>query len=188
MTNGVSKRIEKVKHAANNNPASTKKGRTMNPLTQFKKIPVLRLRIARNLVALIALIVVPAAEAVFFPLSLQPGGPLQAGRQYVFGVSDATMGGGTAVMLQAVVRGRLELKETLTVPSGSSVDLGFTIPSRASQVILVLDPVFPGFQSEVESDVGVVVLDQNGGTIIPPFTFRDFTHHPHIEIVYEVAP
>ena len=98
------------------------------------------------------------------------------------------MGGGTVVMLQAVVRGRLELEETLTVPSGSSVDLVFTIPSRTSQVILVLDPVFPGFQSEVESDVGVVVLDHNGGTVIPPFTFGDFTHHTHIEIVYEVAP
>ena len=61
-------------------------------------------------------------------------------------------------------------------------------PSRASQVILALNPFFPGFQSEVESDVMVVVLDQNGGTVIPPFTFRDFTHHPHIEIVYEVAP
>jgi hypothetical protein len=160
----------------------------MNPLTQFEKILVMRLRIAEALLALIALIVVPAAEAVFFPFSLQPGGPLEAGRQYTFRIGDATMGGGTAVTLQAVVRGRLELEETLTVPSGSSSDLVFTIPSRASQVILLLDPFFPGFQSEVESDVTVVVLDQNGGTVISPFTFRDFTHHPHIEIGYEVAP
>jgi hypothetical protein len=150
----------------------------VNLLTQFKKISTPLLRIAPALVALTALTIVSAAEAVFFPLSLQPGGPLQAGRQYVFRVSDATMGGGTAVMLQAVVRGRLELEETLIVPSGSNVDLVFTIPSRASQVILILDPVFPGFQSEVESDVGVVVLDQNGATIIPPFTFRNFYASP----------
>ena len=35
----------------NNNPASTKKGKTMNPLTQFKKIPILPLLIALSLVA-----------------------------------------------------------------------------------------------------------------------------------------
>src|SRR5438128_7824259 len=43
----------------NNNPASTKKGTTMNPLTQFKKILIPQLLIAPALVALTALIVVP---------------------------------------------------------------------------------------------------------------------------------
>src|SRR5438034_1803631 len=43
-----------------NNPASTKKGTTMNPLTQFKKISVPPLLIAQALVALTALMVVPA--------------------------------------------------------------------------------------------------------------------------------
>src|SRR5205809_2997979 len=43
----------------NNNPASTKKGTTMNPLTQFKKISVPPLLIAAALVALTALILVP---------------------------------------------------------------------------------------------------------------------------------
>ena len=98
---------------------------------------------------------VPAAEAVFFPLSLQPGGPLQAGLPYSFRISPATVVGDTAVMLQAVVRGRLELDATAMVAAGNVVD---------------------------------VVLDQIGNTVIALFTFRDFTDHPHIEIVYEVAP
>ena len=49
-------------------------------------------------------------------------------------------------------------------------------------MILVLDPVLPGGQ------VTVTVLDQNGATVIPPITFNDSTDHPHIEVVYEVAP
>ena len=122
----------------------------------------------------------PPAEAIFIPLSLQPGGPLHTGVSYTFRLGDAA--GGTAVMLQAVVRGRLELEETLAVPSGSGVDLVSPIPSRASRVILVLDPVLPGGQ------VTVTVLDQNGATVIPPITFNDSTDHPHIEVVYEVAP
>jgi len=125
----------------------------------------------------------PAAEAVFIPLSLQPGGPLHAGVPYTFRVGDAA--NGTAGMLQAVVRGRLELEDTLTVPSGSLVDLVFTIPSRASRVILVLDLV------EEHGEVTVTVLDQIGNTVIPPRTssFSMSTDSdPHVELVYEVAP
>lgn len=87
-------------------------------------------------------------------------------------------------MLQAGVRNRLELEETVTVPPGSSVDLAFTIPSRASRVILVLDPVLVGGQ------VIVTVRDQNDNTVIPPRTFTSPTDEldPHIEVVYEVAP
>jgi hypothetical protein len=122
----------------------------------------------------------PAAEAVFIPLSEQPGGPLQAGVPYTFRIGDAA--GGTAVMLQAVVRNRLELEETVTVPPGSSVDLAFTIPSRATRVILALDLVLSG-------EVTVTVLDQNGATVIPPRTFSFSTDpDPHLEVVYEVAP
>ena len=116
----------------------------------------------------------PPAEAVLILSSLQ------AGVSYTFRVGDAA--GGTAVMLQAVVRNRLELEETATVSAGSSIDLVFAIPSRDSRVILVLDPVLPGGQ------VTVTVLDQNGATVIPPITFNDSTDHPHIEVVYEVAP
>ena len=122
----------------------------------------------------------PPAEAIFIPLSLQPGGPLHTGVSYTFRLGDAA--GGTAVMLQAVVRNRLELEETATVSAGSSIDLVFAIPSRDSRVILVLDPVLPGGQ------VTVTVFDQNGATVIPPMTFNDFTDHPHIELVYDVAP
>ena len=126
-----------------------------------------------------AMLKTPIAEAVFIPLSLQPGGPLHAGVPYIFRVGDAA--NGTAVMLQAVVRNRLELEETVTVPSGSSVDLAFTIPSRASRVILVLDLVLNG-------EVIVTVLDQNGNTVIPPRTFSFSTvPDPHLEVVYEVA-
>ena len=127
-----------------------------------------------------AMLKTPIAEAVFIPLSLQPGGPLHTGVSYTFRLGDAA--GGTAVMLQAVVRNRLELEETVTVPSGSSVDLAFTIPSRASRVILVLDLVLNG-------EVIVTVLDQNGATVIPPRTFSFSTDpDPHLEVVYEVAP
>jgi hypothetical protein len=133
-----------------------------------------------TLMLLVAALNTPVVEAVFIPLSLQPGGPLRAGVPYVFRIGDAA--GGTAVMLQAVVRNRLELEETVTVPPGSSVDLTFTIPSRASQVILVLDLVLNG-------EVIVTVLDQNGATLIPPRTFSFSTDpDPHLEVVYEVAP
>jgi hypothetical protein len=134
-----------------------------------------------TLALLIAAVVdVPVAQAIFIPLSEQPGGPLQAGVPYIFRVGDAA--GGTAVMLQAVVRSRLELEETVTVPTGSSVELAFTIPSRASRVILVLDLVLNG-------EVTVTVLDQNGNTVIPLRTFSFSTDpDPHLEVVYEVAP
>ena len=145
--------------------------------SQLKKIRTIK---KLTLALLIAVLNVPAAEAIFIPLSEQPGGPLQAGVPYIFRVGDAA--GGTAVMLQAVVRNRLELEETVTVPAGSSVELAFTIPSRASRVILVLDLVLNG-------EVTVTVLDLNGNTVIPPRTFSFSTDpDPHLEVVYEVAP
>jgi hypothetical protein len=91
---------------------------------------------------------------------------------------------GTAVMLQAVIRNRSELQETVAVPSGQLVDLAFTIPSRANRVILVLDLV------EEHGEVTVTVLDQIGKTVIPPRTFSlsvSTDPDPHVEIVYDVA-
>jgi hypothetical protein len=88
-------------------------------------------------------------------------------------------------MLQAVVRGRLELGDTLAVPAGSAVDRVFMIPSRASRVILVLDLI------EEHGEVTVTVLDQMGNTVIPPRTFSfsaSTDPDPHVEVVYEVAP
>jgi hypothetical protein len=142
--------------------------------SQLEKIRTIKKLTLALLIA--AVFNVPVAEAIFIPLSEQPGGPLQGGVPYIFRIGDAA--NGTAVMLQAVVRSRLELEDTLTVSSGDLVDLGFTIPSRASRVIFVLN-----------REVTVAVLDQNGATLIPPRTFSFSTDpDPHLEVVYEIAP
>jgi hypothetical protein len=99
---------------------------------------------------------VPAAEAILIPL---PGGGLQSGVPYTFRISASVTD--IAVMLQAVVRNRLELEETATAPAGSSIDLPFTIPSRASQVILVLDPAMIGTDPQFFGDVTLTILDKN---------------------------
>ena len=126
-----------------------------------------------------AVINVPAAEAILVPL---PEGGLQSGVPYVFRISANTSD--VAVTLQAVVRNRLELEETATVPAGNSIDFPFTIPSRASQLILVLDPAMIGSDPQFFGDVTVTILDQNLVPIIPSLTFAD----PHIEVVCEVVP
>ena len=96
---------------------------------------------------------VPAAEAILIPL---PGGGLQSGVPYTFRISASVTD--IAVMLQAVVRNRLELEETATAPAGSSIDLPFTIPSRDSQVILVLDPAMIGTDPQFFGDVTLTIL------------------------------
>jgi len=133
-----------------------------------------------TLALLVAAVVnVPSAEAILIPL---PGGGLQSGVPYIFRISANVTD--VAVMLQAVVRNRLELEETTTVPAGNSIDLPFTIPSRASQVILVLDPAMIGSDPQFFGDVTVTILDQNLVPIIPSLTFAD----PYIEVVCEVVP
>jgi hypothetical protein len=133
-----------------------------------------------TLALLIAAVVnVPVAEAILIPLA---GGGLQSGVPYIFRISaDVT---DVAVRLQAVVRSRLELEENLTVPAGAIIDLDFTIPSRANQVILVLDPAMIGFDPQNFGNVTMTILDQNLVPIIPSLTFTD----PHIEVVCQVAP
>src|SRR2546430_14201436 len=84
----------------------------------------------------------PPAEAIFIPLSLQPGGPLHTGVSYTFRLGDAA--GGTAVMLQAVVRNRLELEETATVSAGGRTHLLVAVPLKGSPRILRLHPLLPG--------------------------------------------
>jgi hypothetical protein len=128
---------------------------------------------------IVAVINVPAAEAILIPL---PAGGLQSGVPYIFRISANVTD--VAVMLQAVVRNRLELEEVALVPAGSSLDLPFTIPSRASQVILVLDPAMIGFDPQFFGDVTLTILDQNLVPLIPSLTFTD----PHIEAVCEVVP
>src|SRR2546430_4298589 len=83
----------------------------------------------------------PPAEAIFIPLSLQPGGPLHTGVSYTFRLGDAA--GGTAVMLQAVVRNRLELEETATVSAGRSTGLVVSGPTRGSPRELLPHPLPP---------------------------------------------
>ena len=147
----------------------------MNSPIQFKKIPTLKKLTLALLIA--AVVNVPAAEAILIPL---PGGGLQSGVPYTFRISANVTD--VAVMLQALVRNRLELEETVTAPAGATVDLPFTIPSRATQVILMLDPAMIGSDPDFFGDVTVTILDQNLVPIIPPLTFTDL----HIEAVCEV--
>ncbi len=149
----------------------------MNSLIQFKKIRTMKKLMLALLIA--AVVNVPAAEGILIPL---PGGGLQSGVPYTFRISADVSD--VAVRLQALLRSRLELEESVMVPAGDSVDLPFTIPSRASQLILVLDPGMIGSDPQFFGDVTVTILDQNLVPIIPPSTFTD----PHIEVVCEVEP
>jgi len=149
----------------------------MNSLIQFQKIRTVKKMMLALLVA--AVVNVPAAKAILIPL---PGGGLQAGVPYIFRISANVSD--VAVMLDVLLRNRLELEESLMVPAGDSVDLPFTIPSRSSQLILVLDPGMIGSDPQFFGDVTLTILDQNLVPIIPPLTFTD----PHIEVVCGVVP
>jgi hypothetical protein len=149
----------------------------MNSLIQFQKIRTVKKMMLALLVA--AVVNVPAAKAILIPL---PGGGLQAGVPYIFRISANVSD--VAVMLDVLLRNRLELEENLMVPAGDSVDLPFTIPSRSSQLILVLDPGMIGPDPQFFGDVTLTILDQNLVPIIPPLTFTD----PHIEVVCGVVP
>jgi hypothetical protein len=149
----------------------------MSALIQFKIMRTVKKLMLALLVA--AVVNVPAAEAILIPL---PAGGLQSGVPYIFRISANITD--VAVKVEALVRNRLDLEQTLNVPAGAAVDLAFTIPSRTSQVILVLDPAMVGFDPQFFGDVMVTILDQNLVPIIPSLTFTD----PHIEAVCEVAP
>jgi hypothetical protein len=149
----------------------------MNSLIQFQKIRTVKKMMLTLLVA--AVVNVPAAKAILIPL---PGGGLQAGVPYIFRISANVSD--VAVMLDVLLRNRLELEESLMVPAGDSVDLPFTIPSRSSQLILVLDPGMIGSDPQFFGDVTLTILDQNLVPIIPSLTFTD----PHIEVVCGVVP
>jgi len=153
------------------------KGRKMNSLIQFKKIRTMKKLMLALFIA--AVVNVPAAEAILIPL---PGGGLQSGVLYIFRISANITD--VAVMVQASLRNRLELEQTLIVPAGASVDLPFTIPSRANEVILVLDPAMIGSDPQFFGDVMLTILDQNLVPIIPALTFTD----SHIEVVCQVVP
>jgi hypothetical protein len=149
----------------------------MSALIQFKIMRTVKKLMLALLVA--AVVNVPAAEAILIPL---PAGGLQSGVPYIFRISANITD--VAVKVEALVRNRLDLEQVFNVPAGATVDLLFTIPSRTSQVILVLDPAMVGFDPQFFGDVTVTILDQNLVPIIPSLTFTD----PHIEAVCEVAP
>ena len=149
----------------------------MNSLTQSQKIRTVKKMMLALLVA--AVVNVPATKAILIPL---PGGGLQAGVPYIFRISANVSD--VAVMLDVLLRNRLELEESLMVPAGESVDLPFTIPSRSSQLILVLDPGMIGSDPQFFGDVTLTILDQSLVPIIPPLTFTD----PHMEVVCGVVP
>jgi hypothetical protein len=149
----------------------------MSALIQFKIMRTVKKLMLALLVA--AVVNVPAAEAILIPL---PAGGLQSGVPYIFRISANITD--VAVKVEALVRNRLDVEQALNVPAGATVDLLFTIPSRTSQVILVLDPAMVGFDAQFFGDVTVTILDQNLVPIIPSLTFTD----PHIEAVCEVAP
>src|SRR5438046_8461702 len=132
----------------------------MNSLIQFKKIRTVKKLMLALLIA--AVVNVPAAEAILIPL---PGGGLQSSVPYIFRISADTTD--VAVIVQAVVRNRLDLEQTSTVPAGTSLDLNLTIPSRASQVILVLDPAMTGSDPHFFGDVTLTILYDNLVPIIP---------------------
>src|SRR5207244_12511535 len=118
-------------------------------------------------------------QAILTPL---PDGGLQSGGPYIFRIRANVTD--VAVMVRALLRNRLELEQTLMVPAGASVDLPFTIPSRANEVILLLDPAMIGSDPQFFGDVTVTILDQNLVPIVPAMRFTD----PHIEAVCEVVP
>jgi hypothetical protein len=149
----------------------------MNSLIQFQKIRTVKKMMLALLVA--AVVNVPAAKAILIPL---PGGGLQSGVPYIFRISANVSD--VAVMLDVLLRNRLELEENLMVPAGDSVDLPFRIPSRSGQLILVLDPGMIGSDPQFFGDVTLTILDQNLVPIIPPLTFTD----PHVEVVCRVVP
>ena len=85
----------------------------MNSPIQFKKLPISKKLVLALFIA--SVVNVPAAEAILIPL---PGGGLQSGVPYIFRISANITD--VAVMLQAVVRGRLEVEETAIVTAGAS--------------------------------------------------------------------
>jgi hypothetical protein len=114
----------------------------------------------------VAVAVVPPAEATF-------GGSLQRGVTYTFQINDQSSGG-TAVMLQAVTRGRLRVKDTRTVAVLETIQMTFTVPPTATRVVLVLDPSRGG-ATEVKLLRGTSLLTTD--------TYED----AHTEVVYDVV-
>src|SRR5689334_12650284 len=116
---------------------------------------------AKLILAVLAAAAVAAAqaEALYHDAVLRPGAA------YTFRIGDGRTG--TQVRLQSITRGRLDLEDTRVVGAGATADVPFTVPARATRVLLVLDmkcaPVSCG-------DATLTVLDASGNPVAPAVT------------------
>ena len=125
------------------------------------------------LAALAAAVVgVPRAQALYHEAVLQTGAA------YTFRIGNASPG--AQVRLLSITRGRLELEDSRLVAAGSSADVPFTVPARATRVLLVID------LKCTEAGCGeatVTVLDANGGTVAAPVSHQG----DHFEVGFDVT-
>jgi hypothetical protein len=120
------------------------------------------------LTLLIVVIAVPPAKATL-------KANVHAGVTYTFTIEDGT--GGTAVMLQELVRGRLDVVESLTVGHLDTVQFTYTVPRNAERVILVFDP------SSLIAATKVTVNDPTS-QVMPTESFVA----DHVQLVFDVTP
>jgi hypothetical protein len=118
-------------------------------------------------VLFVAVVAVARVEALF-------KGALHPNTTYMFMVED--LSGGATLMIQEVVRGRLEAAVFDTLGPAETRNLFYTVPNHATRVILVVDPTY---------DIGAkVTVFQDGTPIFPTQTYGN----DHIELVFDVRP
>jgi hypothetical protein len=115
---------------------------------------------------------VPRAQALYYEA------PLQTGATYTFRIGDGTFG--TQLTLLSITRGRLELEDSRLVPPGTAVDVPFTVPARATRIVLVLDLKC---STTTCGDATLTVLDLNSAPIAPTVT----SHGDHFEVGFDVT-
>jgi hypothetical protein len=125
------------------------------------------------LAVLVAAIVgVPRAQALYYDAVLQTGAT------YTFRIGDGSFG--AQLTLLSIIRGRLELQDSQLVFPGTTLDVPFTVPARATRVVLVLDLKC---STTTCGDATLTVLDQNDNPIAPTVT----SHGDHFEVGFDVA-
>jgi hypothetical protein len=122
-------------------------------------------------------VAVPHADAGYY------GTRLQAGSTYTFRINDA--GFGNSSTLLSVTRGRLEVEEVRAAASAEFVEITFTVPPKASRIILAIDLQCPDTGTVVCGQVGLTLIDQVGNTVLPPVTVAGTDH---AETVLDVEP
>jgi hypothetical protein len=116
---------------------------------------------------------VPHAQALYHDAVLQTGAT------YTFRIGDGTFG--AQLRVESITRGRLELEDSRLVPPGTTVDVPFTVPARATRVVLVLDLKC---STTTCGDATVTVLDQNSVPLAPTVS----SHGDHFEVGFDVVP